>query len=58
MVGGAAEEEVGTGRYRVQFPARADCRCFIVKAEGKVRFSGSVGVVRGPFSDRFRIIFG
>ena len=56
VVGGAAEEEVGAGRCPVRFPPRADCRCFIVKNEGKVRFSGSVGVVRGSFSDCFRII--
>ena len=49
---------MGSGRYRVRFRARADCHCFIVKTEGKVRFSGSVGVVRGSFSDRFRIVLG
>ena len=45
---------MGSGRCRVRFRARADCRCFIVKTEGKLGLVGR----SGWFGDRFRTVFG
>ncbi len=40
---GRGSGEVGTGRYPVRFPPRADYRCFIVNTGGKLGLVGRLG---------------
>ncbi len=61
MVGSAAQEELGTGRYLVRFPPRAECRSLPIKNNETVRFEGSFGDhfgdIRGSFGGRLGVIW-
>ncbi len=60
MAGDTARREVGTGRYLVRFPPRADCFCCVTRVTQSIgkMFGCPFGMVFGSVGDGLGVVWG